>query len=136
MDDAARQPRFLIAVASVLLAGVVESYATTLLIGVSPYLSRNVWYLVTSLIGAWAVRLILRAFGFEISYVAAVAALLAGTLVSVAIARVLPAAGPSALFPLLPAFGLLAGIPSLLLSAWVVQISSSGRRPSGFPVAD
>jgi hypothetical protein len=123
-DDTKSQPSFALAIVAVLVAGFATSYLAMLFIGFTPYLGRNTWYLLTSLVGAVALRILLRAIGYEIPYLAAFFALLIGSLISLGLARWIPAAtGPTA--PYLPAFGLVAAIPSLLLSAWIVQLTAS-----------
>ena len=132
MDENARHPSFGLAVVAVLAAGFATSYAATLFIGFTPYLGRSAWTIATSLLGAVLVRFVLRALGYEISFLAAVLALVAGAVVSIAFIRLLPPT-PHALVPHLPTAGLVTGIPSLLLSAWLIQISSS--RAGGQPLS-
>lgn len=129
MNDDAAQPSFGLAI--VMVAGFVTSYATMLFIGFAPYVSRGTWSLLMSLIGAVALRFVLRVIGYEISYVAAVAALLIGSLISILLARTIPAASPT--IPLLPALGLFVGIPSVLLSAWIVQMTATRPNRNALP---
>ena len=114
-----------------LLGGVASSYLAYLLVGVRPFLGLWGWYLVASLIGAWPVVLLLRALGYRTPYLAAVAALLTGALISTFVARWLRHGVPMLFMPGLRG---ITGLPSLLVSAWVVEMFAakprSRRRPA------
>lgn len=123
-----RPPGYGLALVAVLLGGVASSYLAVLLVGVTPFLGVWAWYVVASLVGAWPVLLFLRALGYRISYAAAVAALLAGAVISTLVARWIQQGAPM-LF--MPGLGGTTGLPSLLVSAWVVQMfaGKAHRRP-------
>jgi hypothetical protein len=115
-------PGFGTAVIAVLIAGVASSYASALLVGVSPIIGWNASLLVTSLVGAAAARYFLGILGYEIAYLLAIMAIAVGTLITLAITRVfLPT--HAVLAPLLST----SGIPSLLLSAWMLQLNAKKR---------
>ena len=117
------QPSFGVALVAVLAGGALSSWTSALFVGFAPYLSISTWSVVTSVFGAAGVKLVLRTLGYEIPWLSAIAALFAGSILSLSLLRLVPyASGPS--LPALPAFGAFTGLPALLLSAFVVQLSS------------
>jgi hypothetical protein len=125
-----RPPSYGLALVAVLLGGVASSYVAVLLVGVTPFLGVWSWYVVASLVGAWPVLLFLRALGYRISYLAAVAALLAGAVLSTLFTRLILHGAPL-LFT--PGLGAITGLPSLLVSAWLVRIFAG--KPHSRPLA-
>jgi hypothetical protein len=123
------EPSYGVALVAVLAGGVISSWVSSLFFGFAPYLPRTGWIILTSVIGAYCVKFVLRVLGYEIGLVAAFAALALGAVVSASLATAMPGVtGPGV--PLLPAFGLFSGLASLLLSAWIVQnTASSPQRP-------
>jgi hypothetical protein len=122
----ARQPNFGTALVAVLAGGVVSSWISALFAGFAPAASVETWSILTSVFGAVGVKLVLRILGYDVSFAFAAGALLAGRVVTLALVQAMPDLGGHSL-PGLPAYGLFSSFPSLLLSAWIVQISS-GRR--------
>jgi hypothetical protein len=110
-------PSFGVSLVAVLAGGIVSSWISMLFFGFAPYLTHTVWTVLTSVIGAFGLKLVLQLLGFEIGLVAAVTALAVGSVVGVGMAAAMPgAAGPG--LPVLPAF-----------SAWIVQNTAhAGRR--------
>jgi hypothetical protein len=114
-----RPPSYVLALVAVLLGGVASSYVALLLIGITPLFGMWGWYVVASLVGAGPVVLVLRALGYRVSYLACVAALLGGALVSTVVTRLILHGAPL-LFT--PGLGGITGLPSLLVSAWLVRM--------------
>jgi hypothetical protein len=124
MNAGEAQPSYGTVLVAVLVAGLVSGVASTLFIGVAALGGLAVYSLLGALIRAFAVQVILKAMGWEVSYVAAVIAMLAGAIVSI----VVRIAAPQALMaPVVPFFSL-SGLPSLLLSAWLIQMSAGRER--------
>jgi hypothetical protein len=117
-----RPPSYGLALVAVLLGGVASSYVSVLLVGVTPYLGRDGWFVVASLVGAWPVRLFLAALGYRISYVAAVLALLTGAVIATLATRLIVHGAPGLLTS---GGGTVTALPSLLLSAWIVQLAAA-----------
>jgi hypothetical protein len=115
----ARPPSYVLALLAVLLGGLASSYVALLLVNVTPLLGVWGWYVVASLVGAWPILALLRALGYRVSYLAAVAALLGGALVSTIVTRWILHGAPL-LFT--PGLGGITGLPSLLVSAWLVRM--------------
>jgi hypothetical protein len=118
-------PSYVLALVAVLLGGVASSYVALLLVGITPILGVWGWYVVASLVGAGPVLLVLRALGYRVSYLAAVAALLGGALVSTIVTRLILQGAPL-LFT--PGLGGITGLPSLLVSAWLVRMFAGKSR--------
>jgi hypothetical protein len=113
-------PSFGLALVAVLAGGAVSSWISALFFGFAPYLSHTAWMVVTSVFGAYGVKLVLHLLGYEIGLIAAATALAVGSIISLVLVTATPGvAGPGV--PFLPAFGMFTGLPSLLLSAFIVQ---------------
>lgn len=125
-------PSFALALVAVLAGGAVSSWLSAVFVAYTSFLTATAWTVVTSMVGAVGVKLVLRVLGYEIGIVAAVAALVAGSIVRLVLVTALPASSGPAV-PLLPNFGMLFGLPSLLLSAWIVQNTAhSSTREASF----
>jgi hypothetical protein len=121
-------PSFGLALVAVLAGGAISSWFSALFVGFAPFLSHTAWTVFTSVFGAYATKLVLQLLGYEIGIVAAFGALFLGSVVSLVFLTAMPqaAAGPG--IPLLPAAGLLTGLPGLLLSAFLIQnLTRSGN---------
>jgi len=119
-------PSYGLALVAVLAAGAVASAASVLFIGFIAVGGASVRYLIGALLGGLAVQIILRVLGFRISYGGAFVAMVLGVLAAIALRNVLPfSAGLPALVPFVSS---LAGLPSLLLTAWLVQMSAARPR--------
>lgn len=130
MSNTARQPPLPLALLVTLAASAAQSWLAVLLATLTRHVDAQVYYVASSLVGGWALRLILDAIGYEISYPNAVIALLAGDALAVALVQAIPSVvGPPV--RVVPAVSLGATIPSLFLSAWLVQ--TSGRRLQELP---
>ena len=114
-----RPPSYVLALVAVLLGAVASSYGALLFVNLTSILGLWWWYVVASLLGAWPVLLIIRPLGYRVSYLAAVAALLGGALASTLITRLVLQGAPL-LFT--PGLGGITGLPSLLVSAWLVRM--------------
>jgi len=121
------QPSFGIALVAVLAGGVVSSWIAGLFIGFAPASSPEAWAIVTSLAGGVGVKAVMRLLRFEIPFAFAAGALLAGRVVSIALVQAMPDLGGHGV-PGLPTYGLFSSFPSLVLSAFLVQISSGRGR--------
>jgi hypothetical protein len=128
-----RHPSFALALIAVFAAGAVASWCSMLFVGFSLYLARDAWFVLNGLVGAWAVKTVLRVLGYHLGYFVAAAAMLVGAVLSAALLHALPRVGAGPALPLLPGFGLVAGVPSLLLTTWIVQLSAA-RPPQEKPV--
>ena len=122
-----RQPSFGNALVAVLAGGAVSSWMSALFVGFAPATSVEAWSILTSLVGAVGVKLVLRVLGYDVGFAFAAGALLSGRVVSLALVQAMPDLGGHAL-PVLPSYGLFSSFPSLLVSAWIVQITSARRR--------
>jgi hypothetical protein len=122
-----RQPSFGTALVAVLAGGAVSSWMSALFVGFAPATSVEAWSILTSVFGAVGVKLVLRVLGYDVGFAFAAAALLSSRVVSLALVQAMPDLGGHAL-PLLPSYGLFSSFPSLLISAWIVQITSARRR--------
>jgi hypothetical protein len=110
-------PSFGIALAAVLIGGLISGFFESLLFGVAPLTTHTVWTILTSLVGAVSVRFALRMFGYDVGLVAAVCASVAGSIVNVVLQNaVLGAGGPTAL----PLFSV-SGFAGLLLTTWLIR---------------
>ena len=72
-------------------------------------------------------KLVLRALKFEIAFAFAAGALMAGRVVSLVLIQTMPDLGGHTI-PGFPTYGLFSSFPSLVLAAWLVQISTGRRR--------
>ena len=81
----------------------------------------SVRYLIGALLGGLALQMILRVMDFEISLVAAVAAMFVGIVVAFALRTGFPEA-PA--FPVIPFVSSLGGIASVLSTTWIAQMSA------------
>ena len=124
---AEHQPNFAIALVAVLAGGVVSSWIAGLFIGFAPATSPEAWAIVTSLAGAVGVKLVLRLLHYDVPFAFAAAALLAGRVASLAVVQAMPDLGGHPI-PVLPTYGLFSSFPSLVLSAFLVQISAGRGR--------
>jgi hypothetical protein len=123
------QPSFGIALVAVLAGGVVSSWIAGLFIGFAPETSPEAWAIVTSLAGAVAVKLVLRVLHFDVPFAFAAGALLAGRIASLALVQTMPDLGGHSI-PVLPTYGLFSSFPSLVLSAFLVQMTAGrGKAP-------
>ena len=121
------QPSFGTALVAVLAGGVVSSWIAALFIGFAPASSPEAWAIVTSLAGGVGVKAVLRLLRYDVPLALAAGALLAGRVVSIALVQAMPDLGGHAI-PALPTYGLFSSFPALVLSAFLVQISSGRGR--------
>ena len=121
------QPSFGTALVAVLAGGVVSSWIAALFIGFAPASSPEAWAIVTSLAGGVGVKAALRLLRYDVPLALAAGALLAGRVVSIALVQGMPDLGGHAI-PALPTYGLFSSFPALVLSAFLVQISSGRGR--------
>ena len=73
------------------------------------------------------VKIVLRVLRYEVPLAFAAAALMAGRLASLALVQAMPDLGGHTI-PAFPTYGLLSSFPSLVLSAWLVQITAGRGR--------
>jgi hypothetical protein len=123
----ARQPSFGTALLAVLAGGAVSSWITALFSGFAPSTSVEAWAILASICGAVAVKALLRMLKFDVAFAFAAGALLAGRVASLALVQTMPDLGGHTI-PGFPAYGLFSSFPSLVLSAWLVQISAGRTR--------
>ena len=123
----ARQPSFGTAFVSALAGGAVSAWISTLFVGLAPGASTEAWAILTSVFGAVAVKVVLRILRYDCPFALAAGALLAGRVAALALVQAMPDLGGHPL-PVLPSYGLFSSFPSLLLTAWVVQISAARTR--------
>jgi hypothetical protein len=121
------QPSFGTALVAVLAGGAVSSWIAALFIGFAPATSPEAWAILTSLFGAVGIKAVLRVLGYECPLAFAAGALLAGRIVSLALVQTMPDLGGHAI-PVLPTYGLFSSFPSLVLSAFLVQMSAARSR--------
>jgi uncharacterized membrane protein YeaQ/YmgE (transglycosylase-associated protein family) len=121
------QPTFSTALAAVLAGAAVSAWISAAFVGIYPTSSIEAWAILTSAIGAVFVKLVLRVLKFDIALPFAAGALMAGRLAGLALVQVMPDLGGHAI-PGFPTFGLFSTFPSLVLSAWLVQISAGRVR--------
>ena len=122
------QPSFGTALVAVLAGGVVSSWIAALFIGFAPTTSTEAWAILTSIFGAVGIKAVMRVLGYDCPLAFAPGALLAGRIVSLALVQTMPDLGGHTI-PALPTYGLFSSFPSLVLSAFLVQMSS-GRGQS------
>jgi hypothetical protein len=121
----ARQPSFGTAFLAVLAGAAISSWLAALFVGFAPASSPEAWSILTSLFGAVGVKLVLRVLGYEVPLAFAAGALLAGRVASLALVQSMPDLGGD---QLVPSYGVLSTVPSLVLSAFLVQICSARTR--------
>jgi hypothetical protein len=121
------QPGFGAALIAVLAGGSISSWVSAIFVGFSPYVSADVWWFASVVVGAIVVKLSLRVLGYDAWIGAGAAALLAGRVVGDWLVHFAPGANGPAL-PILPAFGVFGGIPSLLVAAFLVQLTATRSR--------
>jgi len=123
----ARQPGFGTALLAVVAGGALSSWIASFIVEANPTASIEALAILTSLCGAVAIKAVLKLLKFEIAFPFAAGALLAGRVVSLAVVQLMPDLGGHAI-PGFPAYGLFSTFPSLVLSAWLVQICAARRR--------
>ena len=123
----ARQPSFGIALCAALAGGAISAWISAAFVGVAPATSVEAWAILTSLCGALGVKIVLRTLKYDIAFAFAAGALMAGRVAALALVQVMPDLGDHAI-PGLPSYGLFSSFPSLVLSAWLSQISAARRR--------
>ncbi len=122
-----RQPNFGTALVAVLAGGAVSSWISALFVGFAPSTSVEMWAILTSIFGAVGVKLVMRILGYDCPLAFAAGALLAGRVVSLALVQAMPDLGGHVI-PALPSYGLFSSFPSLVLSAWIVQMTTGRTR--------
>jgi hypothetical protein len=123
----ARQPTFGISLIAVLAGGAISSWISVAFVDIAPATSVEAWAILTSICGAVGVKLVLRFLKYDVAIAFAAGALMAGRLVSLVLVQAMPDLGGHAM-PGFPAYGLFSSFPSLVLSAWLVQISAGRIR--------
>lgn len=123
----ARQPGFGTALLAVVAGGALSSWIASFIVEANPTANIEALAILTSLCGAVAIKAVLKLLKFEIAFPFAAGALLAGRVVSLAVVQLMPDLGGHAI-PGFPAYGLFSTFPSLVLSAWLVQICAARRR--------
>jgi hypothetical protein len=123
----ARQPNFGTALVAVLAGGAISSWISAVFVDIAPTTSVEAWAILTSICGAVGVKVVLRALKFNVAFAFAAGALMAGRVVSLALVQTMPDLGGHAI-PAFPTYGLFSSFPSLVLSAWLVQISAGRIR--------
>jgi hypothetical protein len=123
----ARQPTFGTALVAVLAGGAISSWISAAFVGIAPATSVEAWAILTSICGAVGVKVVLRVLKFNVPFAFAAGALMAGRVVSLALVQTMPDLGGHAI-PAFPTYGLFSSFPSLVLSAWLVQISAGRTR--------
>ena len=122
-----RQPSFGTALVAVLAGGAVSAWITAAFVGLAPETNVESWAILTSICGAVVVKVVLRVLRYEVPLAFAAAALMAGRLASLALVQAKPDLGGHTI-PAFPTYGLLSSFPSLVLSAWLVQITAGRGR--------
>jgi hypothetical protein len=123
----ARQPSFGTALLAVLAGGAISSWMSAAFVDVAPRTSVEAWAILTSICGAIGVKAVLRVLKYDVAFAFAAGALMAGRVASLMLVQTMPDLGGHAL-PGFPAYGLFSSFPSLVLSAWLVQISAARTR--------
>jgi hypothetical protein len=123
----ARQPTFGTALVAVLAGGAISAWVSAAFVGLAPSTSVEAWAILSSLCGAIGVKAVLRVLKYDVAFAFAAGALMAGRVASLALVQTMPDLGGHAL-PGFPAYGLFSSFPSLVLSAWLVQISAARNR--------
>jgi hypothetical protein len=123
----ARQPSFGIALVAVLAGGAISSWMSAAFVGIAPTTSVEAWAILTSIGGAVGVKAVLRILKYDVPFAFAAGALMAGRVATLALVQTMPDLGGHAI-PGFPAYGLFSSFPSLVLAAWLVQISAGRAR--------
>jgi hypothetical protein len=123
----ARQPTFGISLIAVLAGGAISAWISVAFVDIAPATSVEAWAILTSICGAVGVKLVLRFLKYDVPLAFAAGALMAGRLVSLVLVQAMPDLGGHAI-PGFPSYGLFSSFPSLVLSAWLVQISAGRIR--------
>jgi len=123
----ARQPSFVTALTAVFVGGAISAWISAAFVGLAPSTSVEAWAILTSICGAVAVKIVLRVSKYNVAFAFAAGALMAGRLVSLALVQAMPDLGGHTI-PALPTYGLFSSFPSLVLSAWLVQVSAGRAR--------
>jgi hypothetical protein len=123
----ARQPSFGTALVAVLAGGAISSWMSAFFVGIAPATSVEAWAILTSIAGAVGVKAVLKVLKYDVPFALAAGALMAGRVASLALVQTMPDLGGHAI-PGFPALGLFSSFPSLVLSAWLVQISAGRTR--------
>jgi hypothetical protein len=121
------QPSFPIALTAVLAGGAISFWISAAFVGLAPPTSVEGWAIVTSVVGAVFVKIVLRTLKYDVPIAFAAGALMAGRLAGLALVQAFPDLQGHAI-PGLSAYGLFSGFPTLVLSAWLVQISAGRMR--------
>jgi hypothetical protein len=121
------QPSFGAALVAVLAGGTVSSWFSAVFAGLAPYLSADAWWLLSVIVGAVVIKLSLRILGYDTWLGSGAAALLAGRLVGEWVIHFAPGASGPAL-PILPAFGVFGGLPSLVVAAFLIHLTATRSR--------
>ena len=123
----ARQPSFVTALTAVFVGGAISAWISAAFVGLAPSTSVEAWAILTSICGAVGVKLVLRTLKFNVPFAFAAGALMAGRVVSLALVQTMPDLGGHTI-PAFPTYGLFSSFPSLVLSAWLVQVSAGRAR--------
>jgi uncharacterized membrane protein YeaQ/YmgE (transglycosylase-associated protein family) len=121
------QPAKLCNRAAVLAGGAISSWISAAFVGLAPATSVESWAILTSIVGAVFVKIVLRALKYDIPIAFAAGALMAGRLAGLALVQAFPDLEGHAI-PGFSAYGLFSSFPTLVLSAWLVQISAGRMR--------
>jgi len=121
------QPSFAIALAAVLAGGAISYWIAAALLGPSATTSVEALAILTSIVGAVFLKIVLRTLKYDIPLAFAAGALMAGRLAGLALVQAFPDL-QGHVIPGVSAYGLFASFPTLILSAWLVQISAGRMR--------
>jgi hypothetical protein len=121
------QPSFPIALTAVLAGGAISFWISAAFLGLSTTTSVEALAVLTSVVGAVFLKVVLRTLKYDIPIAFAAGALMAGRLAGLAIVQAFPDLEGHAI-PGLSAYGLFSTFPTLVLSAWLVQISAGRMR--------
>jgi hypothetical protein len=112
-----RQPNFATALMAVLAGSAVSAWFSAAALGVAPETSTEAWAILTSLVGAVALKAVLRLLRYSCPFAFAAAALLGGHVATLALAQAMPDLDH-----------LVASFPGLVLATFIVQVSAGHRR--------
>jgi hypothetical protein len=115
-------PSFGTALVAVLAGSALTSWFFARFEGAGPYLGTEAATIVACLVGALAVKVVLRSLGYDTPFLAAAGALLAQRVLGLALAGAVASVAAPPL-PLLP-FGVFPGLPCLVLGALIVQLAA------------
>ena len=122
------QPSFPIALTAVLAGGAISFWISAALLGgLAPATSVEALAILTSIVGAVFVKIVLRTLKYDVPIAFAAGALMAGRLAGLALVQAFPDLEGHAI-PGLSAYGLFSSFPTLILAAWLVQISAGRMR--------